>query len=136
MFSNNRNEMRKVFFEAWRKHQNNLPQAEVEAELVAVILLHPEYHEMLADPEDFQDQEFGAENPFLHLSLHLAIRDQVGTDRPFGIKKVYENLLVKRQDVLAVEHAMMSCLEKILWQAQESGHMPDEGVYLEMLREL
>jgi hypothetical protein len=136
MFSNDRNEMRKVFFTAWHKHLNQLPLEATETQLVAVILMHPEYHAMLDNPQNFQEENFGTENPFLHLGLHLAIRDQIATDRPAGIKKIYADLLVKHQEIIIAEHAMMSCLEEILWQAQQSGSMPDEKVYLEKLQEM
>lgn len=135
MFSNNRDEMRLVFFNAWRKHLQHLPVEPLEAQLIEIILLHPEYHTLLSDPEN-QHQDYDETNPFLHLSLHLAIREQVGTDRPAGIKKIYQDLCVKQQNILHVEHMMMNCLADILWQAQQSGNMPDEAVYLVQLKNL
>ncbi|MES2219033.1 MAG: DUF1841 family protein [Pseudomonadota bacterium] len=136
MYSNDRGEMRKVFFEAWRKHQHKLPLATLEAQLLDIMLEHSEYHAILDDPASFQEENFGAENPFLHMSLHLAIREQVATDRPPGIKTIYTNLRCKLADTLKVEHAMMYCLSEVLWEAQERNTMPDEQNYLAALANL
>ena len=136
MLPNSREEMRKVFFEAWRKHKNNLPIEALEAQLIDIILLHPEYHELLKAPDDFQAADFDETNPFLHLSLHLAVREQINTNRPLGIKTVYENLCKKNSDAHVVEHKMLECLGQILWDAQSSGKMPEEDFYLESLKKL
>jgi hypothetical protein len=136
MFSNDRNELRQVFFSAWRKHQQRLPMEPLEAQLIEIILLHPEYQPILDDPENFKAENFAEENPFLHLSLHLAIREQVSTNRPAGIKKFYATLCEKTKNVLLAEHQMMDCLADILWQAQQKGTMPEEEMYLEALKTL
>jgi hypothetical protein len=132
MFSTDRAERRNVFFEAWRKHKLELPLTELEGQLVVIILDHPEYHAILDDPENFIEEDFNAENPFLHMSLHLAVREQIATDRPPGIKTIYLNLRTKLLDALKVEHTMMYCLS----EAQERNAMPDERNYLETLKSL
>jgi len=136
MFSNNRTEMRKIFFTAWNKHKQHILLEALDQQLIDIILLHPEYHNILNHPEKFQDHDFGAENPFLHMSLHLAIREQINTNRPYGIQKIYHDLSEKLQDTLRVEHRMLDCLENFLWQAQQSGKAPDEKNYLIQLQEL
>jgi hypothetical protein len=80
--------------------------------------------------------EGGRENPFLHMGLHLAIREQVATDRPPGINEIHEKLSARLGDAHAAEHAMLEPLAEALWEAQRSGLMPDEQVYLERLRKL
>jgi hypothetical protein len=134
--TNERDHARKVFFDAWEKHQSQAPLEPLEAQLIDIILMHPEYHEVLSHPDDYQEANFSDENPFLHLSLHLAIREQVSLDRPAGIKTIYKNLLTKHQDILMAEHQMMNCLALILWDAQQNGKVADEKVYLEKLRQL
>ena len=134
--STEREEMRKVFFEAWRKHGLQLPVEPLEGQLIDIMLLHPEYHSLLTQPENFQAEDFPEANPFLHMSLHLAIREQVGTNRPLGIKEIHHKLTHKFQDLHAEEHHMMDCLADVLWQAQQSGKVPDERVYLEKLLSL
>ncbi|MDR3490440.1 MAG: DUF1841 family protein [Gammaproteobacteria bacterium] len=136
MFSNNRTEMRKIFFTAWNKHQQHLLIDGLDKQLVEIILLHPEYQSILNHPEKFQDYDFGTENPFLHMSLHLAIREQVNTNRPLGIATIYKNLSEKLQDTQQAEHRMLECLENFLWETQQSGNAPDEKKYLMRLEEL
>jgi hypothetical protein len=136
MFSSDRNEIRKVFFEAWRKHTQHLPIEPLEAQLIQIILLHPEVHALLAKPQDFSDTDFQEANPFLHLGLHLALREQINTDRPKGIKQLYANLCVKYKDKHSLEHKMMDCLAEILWLAQQSGKAPDEQDYWQLLKKL
>lgn len=136
MFSNNRDEYRKVFFDAWQKHKTQQILEPLEAQLIEIILLHPEYHAMLDNPENHQTKDFDSSNPFLHMSLHLGIREQVATNRPLGIREVYIDLAEKYQDVHTAEHNMMEYLATVLWQAQKSGKMPDETEYLEGLKKL
>lgn len=136
MTTPDRDELRNVFFTAWRKHKEHLPVEPLEAQIIELILSHPEYHEMLTHPETYQAADFAETNPFLHLSLHLAIREQISTNRPAGIVQVYENLCRSYQDYHVVEHKMLECLGQVLWDAQQSGRMPDEQYYLECLRRI
>jgi hypothetical protein len=136
MFSSDRNEYRKVFFDAWQKYKAKQPLEPLEGQLVEIILLHPEYQAVLDDPNNNQSKDFDASNPFLHMSLHLGIREQVATNRPAGIREVYQQVCEKYQDVHQAEHKMMEYLAKILWDAQQSGKMPDEAAYLEGLKSL
>ncbi len=130
-----RDDARSVFFEAWRKHQEHLPVEPLEAQIIEIILMHPEYHELLDHPEEYQSADFGETNPFLHLSLHLALREQISTNRPSGIAAVYAELSQQCQDPHLAEHKMAECLAQIIWDAQ-LGKAPDEQYYLEMLRKI
>jgi len=132
--TNERDELRQVFFEAWRKYQNQLLLEPLENQLVELILQHPEYQPLFERPEEFQDQDFAEENPFLHLSLHLSIRDQINADRPEGVKQIYQLYCQKLQDTNTAEHLMMECLGQVLWEAQQSGKMPEEQSYIELLK--
>ncbi len=136
MSTSERDELRHIFFEAWRKHQQKLPVEPLENQIINIILLHPEYHMILAHPENYQAKDFTETNPFLHMSLHLALREQIATNRPTGIKEIYQQLYKKTPDILTVEHQMMECLAQILWDAQQAGKIPDEKNYLDNLRKL
>ena len=132
--SNNRNEARNIFFTAWQKHLQKSPVEKLEAQIIDIILQHPEYHYILNDPDTYQTKDFEGENPFLHLSLHLALYEQISTDRPHGIKQIYQDLCEKFPDALTTQHSMMKCLAEVLWEAQQTGVMPDENNYLSRLR--
>jgi Domain of unknown function (DUF1841) len=137
MYTDDRNAYRKMFFDVWQKHQKKLPLETVEIQVLEIILAHPEYHALLDHPETFMNQDFPVEeNPFLHMSLHIALREQLQLDRPAGIKAIYQELLQKHQPAHAAEHYMTTVLAQVLHDAQSSGTPPDENIYLEMLRKL
>lgn len=124
---------RKIFFESWGKYITKKPLEPVEQQIVDVIIDHPEYHQMLekkVNDDTAYFPEFGETNPFLHMGLHIAIREQVSTNRPAGITLVYQQLVRQKSSNLEAEHAMMECLAESLWQAQRSSSMPNESEYL------
>lgn len=133
MYTNNRDAYRQTYYDAWQKHQKNLPLSPIEMQLVAVMLQHSEYHPLLENANVAQQFEL-AENPFFHMSLHLAIQDQIKTNRPFGVTQIYQQLLNQFSNAHHAEHGMMDCLAQMIWQTQQSGKMPDEKVYLEQLQ--
>lgn len=138
IFSNDRDQLRQFYCEVWRKHGAGLPLEALESQIRDVILLHPEYHSLLEHPEQALGREylpeFGATNPFLHMGLHLAIHEQLGTDRPAGIRALIAQLRVHWPDTHALEHQMMECLAESLWRSQRDGVPPDEAAYLDCLR--
>jgi hypothetical protein len=129
-----------MYTEAWRKHRASLPVEPVEDQIIRVVELHPEYAAVLESDAGALERDYtpegGESNPFLHMGLHLAIREQVATDRPAGIADLHRELARTFGDVHAAEHAMIECLGEALWQAQRSGRAPDEAAYLEALRRI
>lgn len=136
MYTDDRNAYRRSFIEAWQKHLKQLPMEPLEAQLVSVMQAHPEYHAFFANEKQSLMQEFEPEeNPFMHLSLHLAVREQIHLNRPNGIAALYQEALHKFQDAHQAEHELVDTLGRFLWEAQQKGLMPDENQYLETLRE-
>lgn len=137
MFNPSRDDARRFFFDTWAKYRRGEPLAGLEQTALDVILLHPEYHAMLGDPERNQDRDFapdsGQLNPFLHLGLHLAVEEQLSIDQPAGIKARYEALVKKRGSQHDARHDVLECLGETIWQAQRTGAPPDENAYLECL---
>ena len=133
-----RAELRRTYLAAWRKLSARLPLEPLEAQIAAVIEAHPEYVPLLEQGEAALAAEFtpqsGRENPFLHMGMHLAIRDQVGTNRPHGIASIHARLVRELGSDHAAEHAMMEALGETLWEAQRAGVAPDEKRYLARLR--
>jgi hypothetical protein len=134
MFSQERDQLRQVFFNAWRNHIAHQPLEPMEAQVVDIILMHPEYHVYLANPDEYQTKDFPEGNPFLHMSLHISVREQVSTNRPAGISMLYEKLCCQFADAHIAEHHMQDCLAEILWQAHRDGVPPDEEKYLGKLQ--
>jgi hypothetical protein len=133
-----RETLRRMYAEAWRKHREGAVMEPLEMQVADVIALHPEYHvalEQQALARDYLPDD-GQSNPFLHMGLHLAVRDQVATDRPHGVREIFESLTRRLGSAHDAEHRMIERLAESLWNAQRSGRLPDEQAYLESLREL
>lgn len=141
MFTPTRDEARDFLFESWRKFCAASALSGLEALAVEVIAAHPEYHDMLADRttylEKYRDRdyppEFGQTNPFLHLAMHISIREQVSIDQPRGVAAAHATLTRRHGDALSAEHQMMDCLGEMLWRAQRDRTAPDPRVYLDCL---
>ncbi len=137
MFNPSREQVRNFFCGAWRKHRERSVLEGAEATAVDLILRHPEYHALLENPEAALDKEFtpegGESNPFLHLSLHLAIVEQTGIDQPPGIRAAFDRLR-GRLGEHAAEHALLECLGETIWRAQRAGGAMDAGRYLDCLK--
>lgn len=135
-----RRELRRFYAEAWRKHIAGAALEPLEAQVARLIGEHPEYHALLAASEASLEAEFlpeaGAENPFLHLGLHLAIREQVATNRPAGIASAHARLARRFGSAHEAEHRILEILGEELWAAQRSGAAPDEAAYLERVQRL
>lgn len=137
MFNPSREQVRRFFCESWRKHRERQILEGAEATAADLIEQHPEYHALLENPDAAVEQEFtpenGQMNPFLHLSLHLAIADQISIDQPPGIRAAYHTLRA-RLDVHEAEHAILECLGETLWRAQREGGAMDGEKYMECIR--
>jgi hypothetical protein len=130
-------ETRQIFFSSWQNYLQKKPLSALEEQVVRVLLDHPEYQHVVEHQARFQEQayypELGATNPFLHMGLHLAVREQVATNRPVGITAAFKALVTKHQDPLGVEHLLMEQLAESLWLAQKNNQVPDEQRYLNAL---
>ena len=135
-----RDTTRQFLVDVWRKYNAGTIMQPLEALIAGIIVQHPEYHNLLEDSPaaletDF-DPDAGESNPFLHMGLHITIQEQVGADRPIGIRDLYEIGLERLGDAHLLEHRIMECLGEVLWQAQRDQTMPDEVAYLEGVRRL
>lgn len=138
IFGQDRNELRKMYADAWHKHCERLPLSPLETQIAAIVEWHPEYHDDVVSDDLERDftPDGGKTNPFLHMGLHLAIREQVATNRPTGVAGVSETLLKRTGDAHAAEHQMIEALAETLWEAQSTNSPPDEQGYLRRLQTL
>lgn len=136
MFYNNIKDTREIFFSSWNKYKQNQALSLLEQQIVKVILVHPEYHTFLKERSTVHSFSGPEDNPFLHMGLHLAVRDQLKIDRPCGISEVYYSLLFKYKEELSVEHLMMEQLFYGLLKAQNEDEVFNERVYVENLKQL
>jgi hypothetical protein len=134
--SYSREQLREAYAEAWRKHRERLPVSPLEAQIADVIERHPEYQALLADAAAAVafDTTPGLENPFLHMGLHLAIRDQLAVDRPPGVCALAKEIRSASTDPHRAEHVLMEALAETLFASQRTGRAPDEQEYLVLAR--
>ena len=138
IFGNDRDELRRMYHDAWKKRRDGLPQSPLETQIADVVTEHPEYHGTIESDDTGKDflPEDGTANPYLHMGLHLGLREQIATDRPAGIRAVFDALCHGLGDSHDAEHRMIECLAETLWEAQRDNVAPDELRYLESLRQL
>lgn len=138
MFTPSRNQARRFLVDAWKKRREGLPATPLETMAADVVALHPEYHPMLSGGEELLAREWAPEqgdtNPFLHLSLHLAIEEQLSIDQPPGIRAIVERLTMRRGDRHAALHDILDCLGETVWRANRDNAPPDGVAYLDCLK--
>lgn len=143
MFAQDRDQARRFFLSVRQKTTGMTDRSDLQPleRLVArIIEQHPEYHPLLDNGELALQQDYlpelGHSNPFLHMGMHIAIHEQINSDRPFGIRQIWSRLSQQHGDHHDAEHRMMECLAETLWRAQREQQPPDEQAYLEKLRAL
>jgi hypothetical protein len=139
MFGQDRDSLRRAWAEAWQRHLEHLPLDLQQQRLVDVLTLHPEYQNFVQTPDalaqDFDGGD-GRTNPYLHMGLHLAVREQIATRLPPEAVQAHARLAKRLGDAHAAEHRLIECLAQALWQAQRAGREPDMDAYREALRAL
>ncbi len=140
LYTQDREKLRKQYSESWQKLQNKQPLSDLDRQIVMVIADHPEYRHIIENPDAASLKDFfvalGEVNPYLHMSLHLGLREQVITNRPQGIKPIFDELLKQKHDQHQTEHAMMEVLAKVMWEAQRNQQQPSDMTYLTELQAL
>src|SRR3954470_2915457 len=134
MFNPSRDEVREMFFGAWRKYREGMPLTGMDAAALDMMLLHPEYHALLEAPERYRDRDYTDEaNPFLHMSLHLALEEQLSIDQPPGIVERFQTLVRRHGERHQALHEALECLAETMWRAQRDKMPADASAYLECL---
>ncbi len=138
MFGQDRRALRQRFVHVWRKHRARSALEPLEEIIARVIRDHPEYHRLIESQDQALENDYppesGMSNPFLHMGMHIAIREQLAARHPAGVSELHQTLLTQLGDAHEAEHQMLECLGETLWQAQRDGAAPDEAVYLQCLR--
>lgn len=138
LFNPSRDEVRHFFFDAWRKYNLRQALTQLEGMAIEIIQMHPEYHHVLDAPEHYLEQpyfpEMGETNPFLHMSLHLSILEQVAINQPPGIAGYYETLQKKHGNKLDAQHDLMDCLAETIWQSQRNNTPLDAEAYIQCMQ--
>ncbi|WP_395402635.1 DUF1841 family protein [Pseudoduganella sp. UC29_106] len=138
MFTPSSHDVRRFFCEVFRKHHAKEILTPLESMALDWIVQHPEYDDALQDAEAAVARDYSVEggqaNPFLHLSMHLSIAEQVSIDQPRGIRAAYEALSRKLDSSHEAHHVIMECLGEMIWNSQRRGLPPDGEAYVEAVR--
>lgn len=134
MFDPSRDQVRDTFFRAWRKYRAGEPLVGIESLALDVILLHPEYHGVLSLPAKYRDKDYADEaNPFLHMSLHVALEEQLSIDQPPGIVRRFSELVLHKGERHEALHEAIECLAETMWRSQRDNAPPDATAYLDCM---
>jgi len=137
-YGNNRDQLRQMYRDALVKSDDGVPMTALETQIADVIIQHPEYRTAVVPTgnhdKDTLDKDYvpesGEANPFMHMSLHLAIRDQLSTNRPSGIREAFAELCTLTQERHQAEHVLCEAMGEELWQSQRDCRPPGEQRYL------
>lgn len=139
LYNPSRDQARQFLFDAWAKFKQQSSLTDLEKIAVEVIQMHPEYHVIFDAPERYMQQQYfpemGETNPFLHLSLHLSVIEQIAINQPIGIKAIYEQLKQKHNDQHIAQHDILDCLAETIWQSQRNNTPLDSTHYLGLLQQ-
>jgi len=136
VFSQNRKKQREFLAKSWQKYNSNEPLEPLEKQLVSIIEIHPEYHNLIGNIESEYFPEQGEVNPFLHINLHLALRDQLSINQPKGVKEAHLKLTKQYKDFHEVEHLMMECIAEMIYISQKNNAAMNHETYLNCIRSL
>jgi hypothetical protein len=138
LFGQQRTDTRQVFFDAWQKWQQQQGLTRQEQRIVAIIQAHPEYHYLFNDRDRYLDRDFfgqlGETNPFLHMSLHLSVQEQVSLNQPHGIRKLFQRAQHVFQSSHEAEHCLANSLAAELAAMQYHAHAFAEKAYLKRIK--
>ncbi len=139
LYNPSRDQARQFLFDAWAKFKQQTILSDLEKIAIEVIQMHPEYHIILDSPARYMNQQYfpemGETNPFLHLSLHLSVIEQININQPIGITQVYDKLRQQYNDSHLAQHDFLECLAETIWQAQRNSQPLDSETYLNLLKQ-
>ncbi len=139
LFKPNRDQVREFFFNAWLKFKQKQMLEGIETIGIQVMQMHPEYHTILNDSARYMHKQYfpelGETNPFLHMSLHLSVLEQISINQPIGIANIYQQLLLQHQDVHDAQHELLDCLAETIWQAQRNQQSLDAEHYMLLMQQ-
>ena len=138
LYTQDRDQLRRFFCQSWQKRLQNQPLEALEQMLCQVIEQHPEYHTLIENEEKALGREYlpddGETNPFMHLSMHLAMQEQLSINHPKGIIELYQQMVSQIGDRHQAEHQIMECMGEMMWRAQQTRSEPDPKFYLNCLQ--
>ena len=133
LYTQDRTQQRQFLANAWQKFIDKKVLDPLEDQLTQVIGMHPEYHKLISNVESEFFPESGEVNPFLHINLHLSLREQLSINQPKGINEYYQKILGKVQDPHEVEHLMMDCIAQMIFSSQKNNTSMDHQAYIRCL---
>lgn len=134
LYTKDRTRQRQFLANAWQKFLDKQALDPLEEQLTQVIEMHPEYHAFINDIESDYFPEQSEVNPFLHINLHLSLREQLSINQPTGIQKYYQKILCKVKDLHETEHKMMDCIAEMIFSSQKNNTPMNHQTYILCLK--
>jgi len=133
-----REAFRKAVYRIWNMIQAGLldEMDESESGIAKILLDHPEYEEIFEDTEILDGREFDAGtsgNPFLHISFHKMVDDQLASGRPEEVRFFLESMEDKGYDRHEIVHALMKILVCLISDAMKNQKSLDVNHYRRLL---
>lgn len=133
-----RQAFRKAVHRIWGMIQAGLmdEMTEPEYRIAAILLAHPEYEDVYEDTEILDGREFdtGSEgNPFLHVSFHQMIEDQLASGNHKELSFFVEVMENKGYDRHEIIHAVIKILIRMLSDAINNNKSIDVNRYKRLL---
>jgi hypothetical protein len=110
-----------------------------DAKIAAIMEDHPEFDpfwslgEASATPQEIQGQIV---NPFVHVTLHLQIQNQIEREFPQEVKKTFLRLVEQGESDHEAIHQIISIYASLYFKALRRGQSFDESEYALQLRYL
>jgi hypothetical protein len=135
-----RQAFRRTVYHIWGMIQAGLVDEMNEAEyaIARILLEHPEYGDFFEDEKILDGRKFdtgSAVNPFLHVSLHKMIEDQLEAGHPEEVRFFFESMEAKGNDRHEIVHVIMKILSILIFEAMHSRQSLDVDRYRSILEQ-
>lgn len=131
--------MRQKIHRIWQTTQsgnvNNLN--EEEKQLAHIMLEHKEYDNDFCNAEDLFDYEYDPDteiNPFMHISVHSAIENQLTEQEPTEVCEFYEAMREKGVSQHAIIHQIGLIFVPLVFHTMVHSKPFDSGRYKRLLK--
>jgi hypothetical protein len=130
-----RSQRRKIQ-EVWQKAKEEEELSREEDRLAKILLEHREYQEIWEKIPLNPERETGGVNPYLHVSLHLAIENQIVEENPRQVNRYLSKKLAQGIDRHKIIHEIAAIFCESLFDTLKYQKPFDRIRYIQRLEEM